>query len=170
MREQVLRRQADVQQQVGKFRRTDFRRQVIAEHLAELKRYSRLTKKNVSVPLQRQPKSARIRVDTSKSHSNIDVVRLALQKLALARAAQRPRARRALRAVLERPELCRESGHPGGLVNRFPGMAELLHKINLSRTLETMRRLYPSMYDFYPDTWYLPFQMAEFQTHAAEAR
>uniref|UniRef100_A0A1I8ILV3 CCHC-type domain-containing protein n=1 Tax=Macrostomum lignano TaxID=282301 RepID=A0A1I8ILV3_9PLAT len=170
MREQVLRRQADVQQQVGKFRRTDFRRQVIAEHLAELKRYSRLTKKNVSVPLQRQPKSARIRVDTSKSHSNIDVVRLALQKLRWRELPNGPGPGVPCELCWNGLSFAENPGHPGGLVNRFPGMAELLHKINLSRTLETMRRLYPSMYDFYPDTWYLPFQMAEFQTHAAEAR
>ncbi|PAA63595.1 hypothetical protein BOX15_Mlig004300g2 [Macrostomum lignano] len=170
MREQVLRRQADVQQQVGKFRRTDFRRQVIAEHLAELKRYSRLTKKNVSVPLQRQPKSARIRVDTSKSHSNIDVVRLALQKLRWRELPNGPGPGVPCELCWNGLSFAENLGHPGGLVNRFPGMAELLHKINLSRTLETMRRLYPSMYDFYPDTWYLPFQMAEFQTHAAEAR
>lgn len=44
----------------------------------------------------------------------------------------------------------------------------LLHKINLSRTLEMMRQLFPKDYDFYPQTWYLPHQLSDFSTAVKE--
>lgn len=41
-------------------------------------------------------------------------------------------------------------------------MGEILAKINLFRTLDLMRRIFPNEYDFYPKTWLLPHQYQEF--------
>lgn len=43
-----------------------------------------------------------------------------------------------------------------GQVNKFPGMTEMVRKINLSRAVRTMQELYPEDYDFYPQSWILP--------------
>ena len=37
-------------------------------------------------------------------------------------------------------------------------MYDLMHKINLTRSLNVMRMLFPDEYDFYPKTWFLPEQ------------
>ncbi|XP_077140988.1 tubulin polyglutamylase TTLL11 isoform X2 [Ranitomeya variabilis] len=54
-----------------------------------------------------------------------------------------------------------------GQVNKFPGMAEMVRKINLSRALRTLRELYPQEYDYYPQSWILP---EEYHTFTAEVR
>ncbi|OCT65343.1 hypothetical protein XELAEV_180415821mg, partial [Xenopus laevis] len=38
----------------------------------------------------------------------------------------------------------------------FHGMAEMVHKISLSRAVRTMQELYPEEYNFYPQSWILP--------------
>ncbi|MBN3303585.1 TTL11 polyglutamylase, partial [Amia calva] len=43
-----------------------------------------------------------------------------------------------------------------GQVNKFPGMIEMLRKINLSRAVRTMQELFPEEYNFYPRSWILP--------------
>lgn len=50
----------------------------------------------------------------------------------------------------------------GGAINKFPQIAEILRKINLTRALSNMRLLFPQEYDFYPRTWFLPQQYHEF--------
>ncbi|KAK6470862.1 tubulin polyglutamylase TTLL11-like [Huso huso] len=54
-----------------------------------------------------------------------------------------------------------------GQVNKFPGMMEMVRKINLSRAVRTMHELFPEEYNFYPRSWILP---EEFQLFAAEVR
>ncbi|XP_069603486.1 tubulin polyglutamylase TTLL11 isoform X2 [Ranitomeya imitator] len=54
-----------------------------------------------------------------------------------------------------------------GHVNKFPGMAEMVRKINLSRALRTLQQLYPQEYDYYPQSWILP---EEYHTFTAEVR
>jgi tubulin polyglutamylase TTLL11 len=41
-------------------------------------------------------------------------------------------------------------------------MIEVVRKVNLGRSLDTMRRLFPEEYDFHPRSWFLPQQFAEF--------
>ncbi|XP_066436376.1 tubulin polyglutamylase TTLL11 isoform X2 [Eleutherodactylus coqui] len=54
-----------------------------------------------------------------------------------------------------------------GQVNKFPGMTEMVRKINLSRALRTLQELYPEEYDFYPQSWILP---EEYPIFTAEVR
>ncbi|XP_041481101.1 tubulin polyglutamylase TTLL11-like [Lytechinus variegatus] len=46
----------------------------------------------------------------------------------------------------------------GGMVNKFPGLLELVRKAQLSKLLHQMRQLFPDEYSFYPRTWILPEQ------------
>ncbi|KAJ3604894.1 hypothetical protein NHX12_026945, partial [Muraenolepis orangiensis] len=54
-----------------------------------------------------------------------------------------------------------------GQVNKFPGMMEMLRKINLSRAVRTMQELFPEEYNFYPRSWILP---EEYQQFSAQIR
>ncbi|XP_037548473.1 tubulin polyglutamylase TTLL11 [Nematolebias whitei] len=54
-----------------------------------------------------------------------------------------------------------------GQVNKFPGMVEMLRKINLSKAMRTMQQLFPEEYDFYPRSWILP---EEYQQFSAQIR
>ncbi|XP_056147185.1 tubulin polyglutamylase TTLL11 [Lampris incognitus] len=49
-----------------------------------------------------------------------------------------------------------------GQVNKFPGMVEMLKKINLSRAVRTMQELFPEEYNFYPRAWILPDEYQQF--------
>ena len=42
-------------------------------------------------------------------------------------------------------------------------MNELLRKVHLTRSLNNMRLLFPSDFDFYPKTWFLPEQNQQFK-------
>ena len=45
-------------------------------------------------------------------------------------------------------------------------MCDLLCKINLTRSLNVMRMLFPDEFDFYPKSWFLPEQIEQFQDDA----
>jgi len=47
-------------------------------------------------------------------------------------------------------------------VNRIPGVSELTQKINLSRIIDRMQKLFPADFNFYPATWFLPEQLHQF--------
>jgi len=47
-------------------------------------------------------------------------------------------------------------------VNHFPGMYNLSRKSNLCRNLNRIRRKFPKSYNFYPQTWLLPSEGADF--------
>lgn len=47
-------------------------------------------------------------------------------------------------------------------INKFPCMNQLLRKGPLTQSLNAMRMLFNSDYDFYPKTWFLPEQLKEF--------
>ncbi|XP_064420391.1 tubulin polyglutamylase TTLL11 isoform X2 [Latimeria chalumnae] len=51
-----------------------------------------------------------------------------------------------------------------GQVNKFPGMTEMVRKINLSQALRTMQGLFPEEYSFYPRSWILPKEIVLFET------
>ena len=44
----------------------------------------------------------------------------------------------------------------------FPGMVEVMRKVNLGRTLDILQALYPEEYHFHPISWFLPQQFTEF--------
>ena len=45
------------------------------------------------------------------------------------------------------------------------GMSDLVRKISLTRTLDTMKMLFPDEFDFYPRSWFLPQQFTEFMKY-----
>ncbi|KAG7477259.1 hypothetical protein MATL_G00092250 [Megalops atlanticus] len=57
-----------------------------------------------------------------------------------------------------------------GQVNKFPGMIEMLRKINLSRAVRTMQELFPDEYNFYPRSWILPEEFQLFSTQIRLAK
>uniref|UniRef100_A0A1I8HR71 Tubulin--tyrosine ligase-like protein 9 n=1 Tax=Macrostomum lignano TaxID=282301 RepID=A0A1I8HR71_9PLAT len=100
--------------------------QVLLDRLAEAKRYSRLTRARIAVPFGVQPRDAPVRVDTTMSHTNLDVVRLAIKQLGW---------RECPSGGGDPCEICWNglsyAENPGGedsCVNRFPGIGDLLHK------------------------------------------
>jgi len=48
-------------------------------------------------------------------------------------------------------------------VNHFPGMEALYRKNLLAKNLNRMRKIYPEDYEFFPSTWILPFEWADFK-------
>uniref|UniRef100_A0A4W5MLT9 Tubulin tyrosine ligase-like family, member 11 n=1 Tax=Hucho hucho TaxID=62062 RepID=A0A4W5MLT9_9TELE len=57
-----------------------------------------------------------------------------------------------------------------GQVNKFPGMIEMLRKINLTRAVRTMQELFPEEYNFYPRSWILPEEYQLFSTQISLAK
>ena len=53
---------------------------------------------------------------------------------------------------------------PWQRINHFPGMTNVARKARLALNLEKMRRAFPRDYGFYPRTWVLPADLADFRT------
>ena len=51
-------------------------------------------------------------------------------------------------------------------VNHFPGMYMLARKNHLARNLGKMKKVLPEEYDFFPNTWVLPKELAELKAFA----
>ena len=49
-------------------------------------------------------------------------------------------------------------------INHFPGTYSISRKNNLGRNLERMRRFFPEKYKFFPPTWILPAEWADFRS------
>lgn len=49
-------------------------------------------------------------------------------------------------------------------VNHFPGMPHIARKTRMAQNLDKMRRAFPLEYNFYPRTWVLPNDFADFRT------
>ncbi|XP_046338959.2 tubulin polyglutamylase TTLL11-like [Haliotis rufescens] len=117
-------------------------------------------------PLLKPIYRGHVTVDTSKARSNIDVVRRCIHDLGWRE------------VIMPRREPCDFYWHAigfqdhsdltSGRVNKFPGIQEMLSKINLCRTLDFMRNLFPSDYDFYPRSWFLPYQFHEFSNEVRQ--
>ena len=52
---------------------------------------------------------------------------------------------------------------PWQRINHFPGMSNIARKNRLAQNLEKMRREFPKEYSFYPRTWVLPLELADFR-------
>ena len=48
----------------------------------------------------------------------------------------------------------------------IPGAGPIFNKVNLFRCLDFMKTLFPNEYNFYPRTWFLPYQYNEFYAEA----
>jgi len=52
---------------------------------------------------------------------------------------------------------------PWQRINHFPGMSNIARKNRLAQNLEKMRREFQKEYGFYPRTWVLPLELADFR-------
>lgn len=59
---------------------------------------------------------------------------------------------------------------PWCMVNHFSSMVEICRKDNLARNLNRIRKLFPTEYDFYPETWWLPHDFTKVKLKAASDR
>ncbi|XP_048469282.1 tubulin polyglutamylase TTLL11 [Rhincodon typus] len=114
----------------------------------------------------RQKKTKRVvTVDSSKAKTSSEALKICIQQL---KWKEFPTGRRHLCDVYWHGS----SFHDGevsssGQVNKYPGMTELVRKINFSRAVRTMQELFPEEYKFYPRSWILP---EEYQTFADQVR
>lgn len=53
-------------------------------------------------------------------------------------------------------------------INHFPGMYSLARKTNLARNLMRMRKAFPDDYKFFPQTWLLPSESADFKSQVSK--
>nr|XP_022325893.1 tubulin polyglutamylase TTLL11-like isoform X3 [Crassostrea virginica] len=140
------------------FRMTDFRRELHLRHKRE-----EHAKKEKLRALQESKYVSRyaITIDTSRARSNCDVLRMSIKELGFK---EYPFGRKDNCCDVHW-HACHFEENPevfGGKVNKFPGMSEICSKMTLFRCLDIMRDLFPTDYDFYPRTWYLPAQFHEF--------
>jgi tubulin polyglutamylase TTLL6/13 len=52
---------------------------------------------------------------------------------------------------------------PWQIINHFPGMPNIARKNRMGQNLNKMLKLFPKEYSFYPRTWILPGEMADFR-------
>ncbi|KAK6062270.1 hypothetical protein COOONC_00058 [Cooperia oncophora] len=48
-------------------------------------------------------------------------------------------------------------------VNKFPGMTDLSKKVSLTHAIDSMRRIFPDDYNFYPPSYFLPAHFDQFK-------
>ncbi|KAM3911040.1 tubulin polyglutamylase TTLL11 [Leptodactylus fuscus] len=95
-----------------------------------------------------------VTVDSSKAKTSLEALKISIKQL---KWKEFPLGRRLPCDIYwHGVSFCESENLCSGKVNKFPGMMEMVRKINLSRAMRTMRQLYPEEYDFYPQSWILP--------------
>uniref|UniRef100_A0A8C3A196 Tubulin tyrosine ligase-like family, member 11 n=1 Tax=Cyclopterus lumpus TaxID=8103 RepID=A0A8C3A196_CYCLU len=103
-----------------------------------------------------------VTVDISKAKTSLEALRLSIRQL---KWKEFPLGRRAPCDIYWHGVSFHDNDRVvSGQVNKFPGMIEMLRKINLSRAVRTMQELFPEEYDFYPRSWILPEECQQFST------
>uniref|UniRef100_A0A4W6EYF4 Tubulin tyrosine ligase-like family, member 11 n=1 Tax=Lates calcarifer TaxID=8187 RepID=A0A4W6EYF4_LATCA len=110
------------------------------------------------LPKKRRP----VTVDTSKAKTSLEALKLSIKQL---KWKEFPLGRRTACDIYWHGVSFHDNENiVSGQVNKFPGMIEMLRKINLSRAVRTMQELFPEEYDFYPRSWILPEEYQQFST------
>ncbi|CAD5117968.1 DgyrCDS6709 [Dimorphilus gyrociliatus] len=137
------------------YKKTDFRLQLWKNERKELR--LKVRRENFHVARGDNLTNAPVSVDTSKARSNSDVIRLCLRELGWN---EKETASKKKSHIYWHSLSYEDNDNipPAARVNKFPGMINCLRKIALSRTLDVMARLYPTSYDFHPQSWILPTQ------------
>ncbi|XP_008302405.1 tubulin polyglutamylase TTLL11 [Stegastes partitus] len=103
-----------------------------------------------------------VTVDTSKAKTSLEALKLSIKQL---KWKEFPLGRRAACDIYWHGVSFHDNENiVSGQVNKFPGMIEMLRKINMSRAVRTMQELFPEEYDFYPRSWILPEEYQQFST------
>ncbi|XP_076867308.1 tubulin polyglutamylase TTLL11 isoform X2 [Brachyhypopomus gauderio] len=101
-----------------------------------------------------------ITVDTSKAKTSLEALKLSIKQL---KWKEFPVGRRTACDIYWHGVSFHDNENiVSGQVNKFPGMIEMLRKINLSRAVRTMQGLFPEEYNFYPRSWILPEEIQHF--------
>ncbi|XP_028830659.1 tubulin polyglutamylase TTLL11 isoform X2 [Denticeps clupeoides] len=123
---------------------------------------SPLSKEEANKPAKkRRP----VTVDSSKAKTSLEALKLSIRQL---KWKEFPLGRRVACDIYWHGVSFHDNENiVSGQVNKFPGMVEMLRKINLSRAVRTMQELFPEEYNFYPRSWILPeeFQLFVTQIH-----
>ncbi|XP_074547098.1 tubulin polyglutamylase TTLL11 [Halichoeres trimaculatus] len=103
-----------------------------------------------------------VTVDTAKAKTSLEAMKISIKQL---KWKEFPLGRRAPCDIYWHGVSFHDNENiVSGQVNKFPGMLEMLRKINLSRAMRTMQELFPDEYDFYPRSWILPEEYQQFST------
>ncbi|KAM9735694.1 tubulin polyglutamylase TTLL11 isoform 2-T3 [Menidia menidia] len=103
-----------------------------------------------------------VTVDTSKAKTSLEALKISIKQL---KWKEFPIGRRAACDIYWHGVSFHDNENiVSGQVNKFPGMVEMLRKINLSRAVRTMQELFPEEYNFYPRSWILPEEFQQFST------
>ncbi|XP_062334075.1 tubulin polyglutamylase TTLL11 [Osmerus eperlanus] len=103
-----------------------------------------------------------VTVDTSKAKTSLEALKLSIKQL---KWKEFPLGRRTACDIYWHGVSFHDNDNiVSGQVNKFPGMIEMLRKINLSRAVRTMQELFPEEYNFYPRSWILPEEFQQFST------
>ncbi|XP_076014734.1 tubulin polyglutamylase TTLL11 [Genypterus blacodes] len=103
-----------------------------------------------------------VTVDTSKAKTSLEALKISIKQL---KWKEFPLGRRAACDIYWHGVSFHDNENiNSGQVNKFPGMIEMLRKINLSRAVRTTQELFPEEYDFYPRSWILPEEYQLFST------
>ncbi|XP_041754639.1 tubulin polyglutamylase TTLL11-like [Coregonus clupeaformis] len=103
-----------------------------------------------------------VTVDTSKAKTSLEALKLSIRHL---KWKEFPVGRRSACDIYWHGVSFHDNDNIlSGQVNKFPGMIEMLRKINLSRAVRTMQELFPEEYNFYPRSWILPEEYQLFST------
>lgn len=103
-----------------------------------------------------------VTVDTSKAKTSLEALKLSIRQL---KWKEFPMGRRTACDIYWHGVSFHDNENiVSGQVNKFPGMVEMLRKINLSRAVRTMQQLFPEEYNFYPRSWILPEEYQLFST------
>ncbi|XP_068105121.1 tubulin polyglutamylase TTLL11 isoform X2 [Hyperolius riggenbachi] len=106
-----------------------------------------------------------VTVDSSKAKTSLEALKISIKQLHWK---EFPLGRRLPCDIYWHGVSFNESNNiSSGQVNKFPGMADMVRKINLSRALRTMQELFPEEYNFYPQSWILP---DEYHVFSAQVR
>ncbi|KAM9307439.1 LOW QUALITY PROTEIN: tubulin polyglutamylase TTLL11 [Pholidichthys leucotaenia] len=103
-----------------------------------------------------------VTVDTSKAKTSLEALKISIRQL---RWKEFPLGRRTACDIYWHGVSFHDNENiVSGQVNKFPGMIEMLRKINFSRAMRTMQELFPEEYDFYPRSWILPEEYQQFSS------
>uniref|UniRef100_A0A8C1IX60 Tubulin tyrosine ligase-like family, member 11 n=1 Tax=Cyprinus carpio TaxID=7962 RepID=A0A8C1IX60_CYPCA len=103
-----------------------------------------------------------VTVDTSKAKTSLEALKMSIRQL---KWKEFPMGRRTACDIYWHGVSFHDNENIiSGQVNKFPGMIEMLRKINLSRAVRTMQELFPEEYNFYPRSWILPEEYQLFST------
>ncbi|KPP74298.1 hypothetical protein Z043_106550 [Scleropages formosus] len=109
-----------------------------------------------------------VTVDTSKAKTSLEALKVSIRQL---KWKEFPLGRRVACDIYWHGVSFHDNENiVSGQVNKFPGMIEMLRKINLSRAVRTMQELFPEEYNFYPRSWIMPEEFQLFNTQIRMAK